>query len=120
MPLTVYIKTDKVTYSTPEPLVRPGEAVHFEMDGRTDTVNVTFDSGSPFGTEPSITLNGSDPAQNATDRTIATDARGNYPFSIIPVSTPAPGGGGIGRMDPDKPGTVHGDLDVESDGPPKW
>lgn len=104
--LTIYIKSNGVGYDRDPPVVKPGDTVDFVIDGRTDTVTVTFDSGSPFPDNPSMTLNGGSPATASYSDAISSTASGQYRFTATPESR-------------ELPGTVHGDLDVSSDPPPK-
>jgi hypothetical protein len=106
---TINIKT---TGPDPDhPVVKPGYQVIFQMDGRTDTVNVDFGSKSPFVSQVTqFTLNGAVASLSMKTYTIADDANGHYSFTIGPST----------RKDPEPPTTSAGDLEVSRDtSPPK-
>lgn len=105
----IKIKTTGVGYVPDPPVVKPGYEVTFEMDGRTDKVNVDFGSNSPFvGQTSLIPLDGGDPAKSSKTYYVAESADGHYPFDVTPlVST-----------NPEPPTVTAGDLEVTRD-PPK-
>jgi plastocyanin len=108
----VYIDPTVVAYDPDPPIVRPGDTVEFHIRNRTDTVIVEFVSSSPFS-QNSLTLNGAVTALATQDKTVLTGATaGIYRFNAIP-DVPKPLGG-----DPEPPGSLPGDLEVATDGPP--
>ncbi|KFE71137.1 hypothetical protein [Hyalangium minutum] len=105
----VKIKSSGIGYVPDPPVVKPGYEVTFEMDGRTDKVNVDFDSNSPFVGQTSLfVLDGSDPDKSSKTYYVAEWADGHYPFDVTElVST-----------NPEPPTATAGDLEVTRD-PPK-
>jgi hypothetical protein len=102
----VYIGTgSQATYSPTPPLIKPGDPVNFILHGRTDTVTVSFDSGSPFS-QNNFGLDGSSTLTAQQMKTVVAGASGQYRFSATPTGT---------KTDPDPPGTVAGELEVISD-----
>jgi len=108
---TVYIGiTSPATYSPAPPVVKPSDSVVFILQGRTDSVTVTFDSGSPFS-QTSFNLDGASALTAQKTESVVAGASGKYHFTAKPP--------GVGTRtiseDPEQPGTVSGDLEVTPD-----
>jgi hypothetical protein len=108
---TINIKTTGLDPA--HPIVKPGYQVTFQMDGRTDIVNVDFGTKSPFVSQVTqFSLNGAITSLASKTYTIADDADGHYYFF-----TEAPS---LSKMDPEPPAAPPGDLEVSRDpSPPK-
>jgi hypothetical protein len=106
----IKIKTTGIGYVPDPPITKPGSEVTFEMDGRTDQVDVYFGTNSPFVSQATlIHLNGAVQAQASKTFYIAEFADGHYPFSVTPTV----------NTDPEPPTSTPGDLEVSREGPPK-
>jgi hypothetical protein len=108
----VYIEYGQVT---PDPLiVKPDDQVIFQMHNRTDTVTVDFGTNSPFGSlNTSFTLNGGNQLLASQLKTVTATSTQSFSYTVTPTpSVPK-------HEDPEPPGTLQGDIDVSTDGPPK-
>lgn len=112
--LIVYIGTSgTATYSRTPPVVHPSDEVTFSLNGRTDAVTITFPNGSPFGpTHNSFGLDGSSSSSSSQPQEVTPSCpTGTYSFSVTPNTKVHH------RNDPDRPGTVAGDIEVVPEGP---
>ncbi|HYI00180.1 hypothetical protein [Hyalangium sp.] len=103
------------TKLTPETLtVKPEDNVVFQMVGRTDIVTVAFPTGSPFPSQDTpFTLNGGNQLLASQSKTVTVTSTQSFSYTVTPTpSLPKP-------EDPEPPGTLQGDIDVSTDGPPK-
>lgn len=112
--LTVYIGVDpEAQYDPKDFVLKPGDSVEFKLDGRTDTLQVSFTDGLPFGASlTGFTLSGATQLTSQQTHTVADVVTRLYHFEAKHVD-PGPG-------EHEEPaGTVSGDLDVSNDSPPK-
>jgi hypothetical protein len=106
---TINIKTTGLDPA--HPIVKPGYQVTFQMDGRTDEVEVSFGSKSPFVSQVTqFPLNGAITSLASKTYTIDETADGHYYFTVIPLSVlPS------SKDDPEPPASPPGDLEVSRD-----
>lgn len=106
----IKIKTTGIGYVPDPPITKPGYEVKFEMDGRTDEVDVDFGPKSPFVSQATLFhLNGAVTSMASKTYYIAESADGHYPFSVTPTV----------NTDPEPPTSTPGDLEVSREEPPE-